>query len=357
MAAKKRMGLKPIMSLSTPTTDDDQVVDESKFSITKRMFYGCEMKKDDFEVLSLLGSGNGGSVFKVKHKPSGLICARKVIRLEVKLDAQQRILRELQVLYRCNSPFIVDFYGSFLSDGEINVMLEYMDTGSLDMVLKRIGRIEENVLGAICFHVLSGLQYLQVDQKIIHRDVKPSNMLVSTSGQIKLCDFGVSGELTNTLANTFVGTRSYMAPERLIGTKYAAESDIWSLGLSLYEMATGNFPIPVENPPPPLVPIRNPPAVLPDTEQKKRPPMAIFEVLSCVVDGDPPRLPVDAGFSEEIQSFVATCVQKDPKDRQTIEKLLAHPWIVKTRALNIDLAAWAKSTLLPETTAETSHSL
>ncbi len=89
-----------------------------------------------------------------------------MIRLEVKPDAQQRILRELQILFNCNSPYIIDFYGSFLSEGEINILLEYMvithsefhglsmqDAGSLDMVLKRTGRIEESVLGHICYHV------------------------------------------------------------------------------------------------------------------------------------------------------------------------------------------------------------
>lgn len=322
-------------------------MDESLFSKNKRMLYGCELKKEDFEGISLLGAGNGGSVFKVLHKPSGVVLAKKVIRLEVKLDAQQRILRELQVLFNCNSPYIVDFYGSFLCDGEINVLLEYMDASSLDMVLKRVGRVEEDVLGAICYHVLRGLQYLQVTQKIIHRDVKPSNILVNTAGAIKLCDFGVSGELTNTLANTFVGTRSYMAPERLIGNKYAVESDIWSLGLSLMELATGNFPIPIETPPPPPVPIRQPPRLLPEAEQRKRPTMAIFELLSCVVDGEPARLPTTQGFSQEFQDFVAGCIQKEPKDRLSIDKLLAHPWIVKTQALGIDLAAWAKSTMLP----------
>ncbi len=86
-----------------------------------------------------------------------------MIRLEVAADAQQRILRELRVLFNCNSPYIIEFYGSFLCDGEINILLEYMvlfscvsnfqDAGSLDIILKRVGRIEENVLGHICLHV------------------------------------------------------------------------------------------------------------------------------------------------------------------------------------------------------------
>eukprot|EP00056_Hartaetosiga_gracilis_P005628 m.87007 g.87007 ORF g.87007 m.87007 type:complete len:116 (+) comp12229_c0_seq6:35-382(+) len=81
--------------------------------------------------------------------------------------------------------------------------------------------------------VVEGLSYLHHKHNVIHRDIKPSNVLINTDGAVKLCDFGVSGELHNSLANSFVGTRSYMAPERLLGTEYTVESDIWSLGVSV----------------------------------------------------------------------------------------------------------------------------
>jgi len=75
-----------------------------------------------------------------------------------------------------------------------------------------------------------------------HLDVKPSNILLNTNGQVKLCDFGVSGELINSIANTFVGTSTYMSPERIQGGQYAVKSDIWSLGISLWECAAGKAP-------------------------------------------------------------------------------------------------------------------
>ena len=79
---------------------------------------------------------------------------------------------------------------------------------------------------------------------LFYRDVKPSNILVNSAGEIKICDFGVSGQLIDSMANSFVGTRSYMSPERLQGSQYSVASDLWSLGLSLLEMALGCYPIP-----------------------------------------------------------------------------------------------------------------
>ena len=104
-------------------------------------------------------------------------------------------------------------------------------------------------------------------------------------------------------ANTFVGTRSYMSPERLLGQQYGLESDMWSLGLSLIELATGHFPIPPKDPPRPLVEIREEPLV--KAAAMPKPSMAIFELLSYIVDSEPVRLPAGQGFSEEFRDFVA----------------------------------------------------
>ena len=131
------------------------------------------------------------------------------------MNRQPQIVTELKVLHECNFPYIVGFYGAYHSDGEINICMEYMDGGSLDLVLKKIGRIPEKYARKITYAVLRGLSYLREKHAIIHRDVKPSNILVNSAGEIKICDFGVSGKLIDSMANTFVGTRSYMSPERL----------------------------------------------------------------------------------------------------------------------------------------------
>nr|BAE25372.1 unnamed protein product [Mus musculus] len=165
-----------------------------------------ELKDDDFERISELGAGNGGVVTKARHRPSGLIMARKLIHLEIKPAVRNQIIRELQVLHECNSPYIVGFYGAFYSDGEISICMEHMDGGSLDQVLKEAKRIPEDILGKVSIAVLRGLAYLREKHQIMHRDVKPSNILVNSRGEIKLCDFGVSGQLIDSMANSFVGT-------------------------------------------------------------------------------------------------------------------------------------------------------
>ncbi|XP_031558132.1 dual specificity mitogen-activated protein kinase kinase 2-like [Actinia tenebrosa] len=318
-----------------------------------------ELYNDDFEKIDELGAGNGGVVTKVLHKPSGLIMARKLIHLEIKPAIRNQIIRELKVLHECNSPYIVGFYGAFYSDGEISICMEHMDGGSLDQILKKAGRIEEEILGKISIAVLKGLNYLREIHQIIHRDVKPSNILVNTRGEIKMCDFGVSGQLIDSMANSFVGTRSYMSPERLQGSNYSVLSDIWSFGLSLVEMGIGRYPIP---PPDPkeidklfsmdprsiasssnMTSNRLPPGVRPPSGANDGVrPMAIFELLDYIVNEPPPRLPTQY-FSEQFCEFVHKCLVKNPKERADLKYLMSHPFIKKAEEQTVDFASYVSS--------------
>uniref|UniRef100_A0AB40DP36 mitogen-activated protein kinase kinase n=1 Tax=Drosophila mojavensis mojavensis TaxID=377586 RepID=A0AB40DP36_DROMO len=307
-----------------------------------------ELSEEDLEKLGELGSGNGGVCMKVRHTLTHLIMARKLIHLEVK-PAIKQILRELKVLHECNFPHIVGFYGAFYSDGEISICMEYMDGGSLDLILKRAGRIPESILGRITLAVLKGLSYLRDKHAIIHRDVKPSNILVNSSGEIKICDFGVSGQLIDSMANSFVGTRSYMSPERLQGTHYSVQSDIWSLGLSLVEMAIGMYPIP----PPDSATLE---AIFADNADDGNPTviepkvMAIFELLDYIVNEPPPKLEHKI-FSNEFKDFVDICLKKQPDERADLKTLLSHPWIRKAEAEDVDISGWVCKTMdLPPST-------
>ena len=123
---------------------DDKQRERLEVFIKQKEELGDLKGDDDFEKLSELGAGNGGVVHCVKHKSTGMIMAKKMIHLEVKPAIRKQILTELKILHQCNSPYIVGFYGAYPSDREINICMEYMDVGSLDFVLKKMGKIPEN---------------------------------------------------------------------------------------------------------------------------------------------------------------------------------------------------------------------
>ncbi|EOO01640.1 putative mitogen activated protein kinase kinase protein [Phaeoacremonium minimum UCRPA7] len=301
---------------------------------------------DEIQVLDELGKGNYGTVFKVRHakpkaprfgpglsgfKPasrqnslsetevatlesvaegstSGKVMAMKEIRLELDESKFTTILKELVILHECVSPYIIDFYGAFFQEGAVYMCIEYMDGGSIDKLYA--GGIPESVLRKITYSTIMGLKSLKDEHNIIHRDVKPTNILVNTDGQVKICDFGVSGNLVASIAKTNIGCQSYMAPERISGGNmtagadgtYSVQSDIWSLGLTIIECAMGKYPYPAEV------------------------SSTIFSQLSAIVEGDPPDLPPE-GYSASARDFVKSCLNKNPKKRLTYPQLLQHPWI------------------------------
>jgi len=358
----------PIMGPPLPVTDslpnmEELVIDVEpeqrrrlEFFLNQKKQLGELKSEEDFEKISELGAGNGGVVHCVRHKATGTVIAKKMIHLEVKPAIKKQIITELRILHDCNSPYIVGFYGAFHSDGEISICLEYMDGGSLDLVVKKSGRIPEKYLRKITHSVLRGLQYLREKHKIIHRDVKPSNILVNSAGEIKICDFGVSGQLIDSMANSFVGTRSYMSPERLQGSQYSVASDLWSLGLSLLEMSLGVYPIPppdpnrlahifgpafAEDPANFIAPSPRTPRTPHTPHSGNNKPMAIFELLEYIVNQPPPRLPSRV-FSNEMRDFVDICLKKNPAERPDLATLMVHPWLRGIEQDDTDVADWIR---------------
>ena len=187
---------------------------------------------------------------------TGIVMAMKEIRLELDEAKFAAIIMELDILHRCVSPFIIDFYGAFFQEGAVYICMEFMDGGSVDKLYG--DGVPEGVLRKVTVSTVMGLKSLKDDHNIIHRDVKPTNILVNTKGQVKICDFGVSGNLVASIAKTNIGCQSYMAPERIAsggvaqaganpgGGTYSVQSDIWSLGLSIIECAMGQYPYPPE---------------------------------------------------------------------------------------------------------------
>lgn len=337
--------------------DDEQRM-RLEFFFAQKKSLGELKTEEDFEKISELGAGNGGVVHCVRHLVTNTIIAKKMIHLEVKAAIKKQIITELRILDECNSPYIVGFYGAFHSGGEINICMEYMDGGSLDLVVKKAGKIGEKYLRKITYAVLRGLSYLREKHQIIHRDVKPSNILVNSAGEIKICDFGVSGQLIDSMANSFVGTRSYMSPERLQGSQYSVASDLWSLGLSLLEMALGCYPIP---PPDPVhlaqsfgpAFLEDPQNMLPSPRTPRTPhtphggsnkTMAIFELLEYIVNQPPPHLPSRV-FTPEMRDFVDICLRKNPAERPDLATLIGHPWLRGVEQDTTDVARWVQEVI------------
>jgi len=305
-----------------------------------------DFKDDLFDLIREIGRGNGGSVELVVHKKAQIQMARKIIVLEVNDDIRRQIIRELKVLEECNFNKIVGFYGSYQSrqSTQISICMEYLDGGSLDKMIQRYGRLPEEICGVISASVLDGLDYLKKHHNIIHRDVKPSNVLVNTKGDIKLCDFGVSGQLINSIAKSFVGTRSYMAPERLQGNQHGIASDIWSLGLTIVELALGKYAIPA----PTEAEINELMSLEEGTPPRKSEEIrhTIFELLMVIVDQEPPKLP-NTHFSQGMVDFIDMCLQRQPENRATLETLLNQDFVAGFRQLDIEIIAnFVKKTLV-----------
>ncbi|NXE44145.1 MP2K2 kinase, partial [Ptilorrhoa leucosticta] len=275
---------------------DEQQKKRLEAFLTQKAKVG-ELKDDDFERISELGAGNGGVVTKVQHKPSGLIMARKVTREGGCSGASGT----LPGSGRAGFGWILSGSGSGKDGIGTHVPQPHLTHPKLRAKLLLAQPCSHPAFGFL--QVLRGLAYLREKHQIMHRDVKPSNILVNSRGEIKLCDFGVSGQLIDSMANSFVGTRSYMSPERLQGTHYSVQSDIWSMGLSLVELSIGRYPIPppdskeleaifgrpvvdgAEGESPSISPRARPPGrPVSGHGMDTRPAMAIFELLDYIVN-------------------------------------------------------------------------
>ncbi|OAX40380.1 kinase-like protein [Rhizopogon vinicolor AM-OR11-026] len=320
-----------------------------------------------------LGRGNYGTVKKVLHRPTNVEMAMKEIRLELDSSKLNGILMELDILHRAISPYIVEFYGAFFVESCVYYCMEYMDGGSLASLCcfpngnvslppslstspgsawtSSPAPLADEHLGRIASSMTHGLEFLKSKLGVMHRDVKPTNVLVNLRGQVKLCDFGVSGQLEKSIAKTNVGCQSYMAPERIKGsspsgsnmedafTSYTVSADVWSLGLSIVEIARGRYPYP------------------PETYEN------VFAQLSAIVDGEAPGLPEDDEVTEEeevefhatgwssthkgkrrwspeARDWVRQCLIKNADERATYKELLEHPWMQADRQREVNMVSW-----------------
>eukprot|EP00698_Gefionella_okellyi_P015722 TRINITY_DN4453_c0_g1_i1.p1 TRINITY_DN4453_c0_g1~~TRINITY_DN4453_c0_g1_i1.p1 ORF type:complete len:419 (-),score=70.10 TRINITY_DN4453_c0_g1_i1:116-1372(-) len=255
-------------------------------------------------LLERLEKGSLGAVWKAVDTRTQDILAVKIINLEEAEDCWEDIRREVSVLVQCDNPHVARYYGSFVKDRELWILFEYLAGGSLrELLTSNGGPLDEAVIAVVMREVLEGLVYLH-DQSRVHRDIKAANLLLSASGEVKLAEFGVSGQLTNSVRrfNTMVGTPFWMAPEVIKQVGYDTKADIWSVGITAIELATGAPPYFDQHP---------------------------MRVLLVIPKCEPPTL--DASFSRPFREFVSLCLRMNSADRPTARELLKHKFIKSAR--------------------------
>jgi len=207
------------------------------------IIFSPEDPNEVYELVDLLGEGSYGAVYRAQYKadPSKPPVAVKIVPADEDLSS---LKREIAILSRCTSPFVVAFKDCYFVDAEIWIIMEFCMGGSVaDMLDATQHVLSEPQIRAICASAALGLAYLH-EHHNIHRDLKAGNILLSLDGKAKLADFGVSATLNNTMSKrkTVIGTPFWMAPEVIQEISYDGKADIWSLGITAIEMAEGMPP-------------------------------------------------------------------------------------------------------------------
>ncbi len=273
----------------------------------------CIIKKHE-----LIGRGSFGEVYRGEDTRSQKTVAIKVVNLETDHADIDEIRTEVSMLCNCDSPYIIKYHESFLVGSELWIVMDFCGLGSSRQLIDVVGPIQEETLPFVAKEILKALSYLH-DNRIIHRDAKAANILVTDDGHLKLGDFGVASPmLSKARRGTIAGSPYWMAPEVMLNKKYDAKADIWSFGIAMYELLTGNPPY------------HNLEAI------------KVVELTSRATN-HAPRL--TGKFSKETTNFVNQCLIVDPVLRPSALELLKSKYFrgVKTHVAKSPLMSIAKA--------------
>ncbi|XP_012595705.1 serine/threonine-protein kinase 36 isoform X1 [Microcebus murinus] len=279
---------------------------------------------EKYHVLEMIGEGSFGRVYKGRRKYSAQVVALKFIpKLGRSEKELKNLQREIEIMRGLRHPNIVHMLDSFETDKEVVVVTDYAE-GELFQILEDDGKLPEDQVQAIAAQLVSALYYLH-SHRILHRDMKPQNILLAKGGGIKLCDFGFARAMsTNTMVLTSIkGTPLYMSPELVEERPYDHTADLWSVGCILYELAVGTPPFYTTS---------------------------IFQLVSLILK-DPVRWP--STISPCFKNFLQGLLTKDPRQRLSWPDLLHHPFIagrvtIITEPAGPDLGTPFTSRLPPE---------